>query len=87
MMDFMVDQVVMMNERYGKITPWACFTQKHHDQLKPGKMYVITNIEIHGWHTRIWLKGLKLPVNSVWLRALTEEEQQKADKAFRSPKK
>ena len=33
--------------------------------LEVGKVYKVSRIEEHSWHTKIWLKGFAKPFNSV----------------------
>lgn len=38
--------------------------------LKKNKVYIIENIEIHKWHTRIFLEEIKGYFNSVWFEKI-----------------
>ena len=43
--------------------------------LEVGKVYEVEDIEVHTWHTKIYLKGFPKPFNSVHFENIESEEE------------
>lgn len=49
------------------------------DILVEGNYYDVERVEVHRWHTKIILKGIKGKFNSVWFEDFEPDEQDMID--------